>query len=141
MELPSRREFAVKNALRINLAIALTLTSAILFLVPSAGEGLPLLHISPGHAVSPVDAAALAALFASFGLLALESWYQRERLRSLLARYPGRFVATGYATGLATGLLVASAFPSFRWWWAIGALLVITLLALVVTTMARGTTE
>ena len=90
--------------------------------LPDSVEGPTLIKIAEGHAISLLDAFAIIPLF--FGSLFLFSGIVRRRhiLVSDLNQHPrvGVLVPVG---GVGLGMLLASAFSSFFWWWAIGALL------------------
>ena len=91
--------------------------------VPARFEGLSLLVIGAGHALSLVDVVGILPLIAGASWLHSGLWSRRAVLKAWLRERPA--VAGGYlfAAGLGLGLLLASAFSDFFWWWAIGALL------------------
>lgn len=107
-----------------------------LLAAPSSVEGPVLLPISPGHAISRLDAVALVPLIA--GMLGVYAglWRRRTRIYQHAARSPGPFAVAVFAGGFGLGLLIASAFSTFFWWWAVGAVLfsvvLVTALLLVV---------
>ena len=87
----------------------------VLLAAPDAVEGPVLLPISPGHALSRLDAIALVPLVAGSFSLYYGLWRHRGRLRVAAALV--------FVGGFGLGLLIASAFSAFFWWWAIGAVL------------------
>ena len=95
----------------------------IVLALPASLEGPTLFRVSPGHAVSTVDAVGVILL--CFGSLILYRllWAQRLRLAQWTSRRPVLVLGGVFVSGLGLGLLVASAFSSFFWWWAVGAVL------------------
>jgi hypothetical protein len=110
-------------------AIAIALLAA-----PAQLEGPVLISISPGHALSVLDCAALLPLLTGLAFLYWEIWVRRYRLYDAMRRSPGKGTLGVFVAGLGNGLLLASAFSTFWWWWAIGAtlFLAMTVAALVV---------
>lgn len=94
-----------------------------LLAVPSQWEGLVLVPISPGHALSILDTIALVPLLIGVVWLYLGLWQRRRRLYESLQSSPQPGSLIVFASGLGLGLLLASAFSSFFWWWTIGAVL------------------
>jgi hypothetical protein len=101
-------------------AVAIAAGIAILAL-PARLEGPPLLPISPGHALSLVDAAGAVPLAAGSTWLHAGLWRRRERLALWARQRTAAAAGLTFAAGLGLGLLVASAFSVFYWWWAAGA--------------------
>ena len=95
----------------------------VLLAAPDAVEGPVLLPISPGHALSRLDAIALVPLLAGSFTLYYGLWRRRERLRMAASQALGLAAALVFVGGFGLGLLIASAFSAFFWWWAIGAVL------------------
>jgi hypothetical protein len=93
-----------------------------LLAAPSAIEGPVLLPISPGHALSAVDAVGVMPLVAGTCWLYAGLWQRRARLKTIAAAAPEAASAAIFVAGLGLGLLVASAFSAFFWWWAVGAI-------------------
>ena len=100
------------------IALALALLAA-----PAELEGPTLLPISPGHALAALDALALLPLLAGLISLQIGLWRRRGRLAETVRRSPGGAALGVFLGGLGLGLLLASAFSTFFWWWAIGAAL------------------
>ena len=100
------------------IALALGLLAA-----PAELEGPTLLPISPGHALAALDALALLPLVAGLVSLQIGLWRRRGRLAQAVRRAPGAARLGVFLGGLGLGLLLASAFSTFFWWWAIGAVL------------------
>ena len=90
---------------------------------PAAIEGPVILPISPGHALSVLDAIAVLPLVTGSFFLYRGLWQRRGPLRALALRTPGRAGALVLVGGFGLGLLIASAFSAFFWWWAVGAML------------------
>ena len=90
---------------------------------PARIEGPILVPISPGHALSVLDAVALIPLLAGTLSLYVGLWRRRVRLYRFALEAPGVAAAAVFIGGLGLGLLLASAFSAFFWWWAVGALL------------------
>ena len=117
------------------LVLALTL-----FAVPATLEGPALVPISPGHALSLLDALALVPLLGAVALLTVGLWRRRQRLSVAIMRSPWSASAVSLAAGAGLGLLLASVFPFF-WWWAIGAALFTMALAAVALAAAVASPE
>lgn len=90
---------------------------------PASIEGPVILPISPGHALSVLDAIAMLPLLVGSFFLYRGLWQRRGLLRDVGLRGPGRAGALVFAGGFGLGLLIASAFSAFFWWWAVGAVL------------------
>jgi hypothetical protein len=103
-------------------AIVIALGLVILAL-PASVEGPPLLPISPGHALSLVDAAGVLPLAGGSTWLHAGLWRRRARLADWSRGRLGASAGLTFAAGLGLGLLLASAFSAFYWWWAVGAAL------------------
>ena len=101
-------------------AVALGLA---LLAAPTRVEGPVLLPISPGHALSVLDAVALVPLLAGTFSLYVGLWRRRARLSRVARQAPGVTGLAVFTGGFGLGLLLASAFSSFFWWWAVGAAL------------------
>jgi hypothetical protein len=65
-------------------------------------------------------------------------WHRRARVYQLAARFPARFASAVFAGGFGLGLLIASAFSTFFWWWAVGAVLFGLVLVVAVVGLARS---
>jgi hypothetical protein len=102
---------------------ALIALGLLVLAMPSRIEGPVLLPISPGHAVSLLDAIGLVPLVAGTLGLYVGLWQRRAHASRLAARFPTRFASTVFTGGFGLGLLIASAFSTFFWWWAVGAAL------------------
>ena len=105
---------------------------------PTAVEGPVLLPISPGHALSVLDAIALLPLLAGSFSLYRGLWQRRGPLRDVAVDAPARAGTLVFVGGFGLGLLIASAFSAFFWWWAVGAVLFGTALVLAVTAARVG---
>jgi hypothetical protein len=92
-----------------------------LLAAPAAIEGPELLPISPGHALSALDAVGVMPLVAGTCWLYAGLWQRRARLQAMVAATPAAAGAAIFAAGLGLGLLLASVFSTFFWWWAVGA--------------------
>lgn len=113
-------------------AVSLALS---LLALPARLEGPVLVPLSPGHALTRVDAVALLPLLAGVAVMYGGIWRRRDRLLQSAGNRPGIGALTVFGAGAGLGLLLASSFSSFFWWWAIGAALLalttITALAIV----------
>ena len=116
---------------------ALLVLALILFAVPAGLEGRALVPISPGHALSLLDALALVPLLGAVAILTAGLWQRRQQLRVAVTRSPWSASAVTVGAGVGLGLLLAAVFPFF-WWWAIGAALFTVALAAVTLAAARG---
>ncbi len=103
--------------------VAVSLALSLLAL-PAHLEGPVLVPISPGHALTRVDTVALLPLLAGVAVMYGGIWTRRERLLQSAGNRPGIGALTVFSAGAGLGLLLASAFSSFFWRWAIGAALV-----------------
>ncbi len=95
----------------------LVAVSLLALVIPAALEGPVLVPISAGHGLSAVDMAG-ATLLAVGG-----TWLEVVVVRRLphLAAHPRTLFGLGILAGLGVGLMIASAFSTFFWWWAVGA--------------------
>ena len=113
--------------------------------MPASIEGPVILPISPGHALSVLDAIGVLPLLTGSFSLYRGLWQRRGSLRAVALRVPGPAGGLVFVGGFGLGLLIASAFSAFFWWWAVGAVLFgAVLLAAVVEAgkagnVARGT--
>lgn len=94
-----------------------------LFAAPARWEGPLLVSIGSGHALSVLDTIAIVPLLTGVHWLYLGLWQRRQQPHEFLEHSPDIACLGIFIAGLGLGLLVASAFSSFFWWWAIGALL------------------
>ena len=113
----------------------------VMLAAPDAVEGPVLLPISPGHALSRLDAIALVPLLAGSLSLYAGLWRHRGRLRVAASRALAPAAALVFVGGFGLGLLIASAFSAFFWWWAIGAVLFGGALLTAVLVAARSSSE
>ena len=90
---------------------------------PTAIEGPVLLPISPGHALSVLDAIAVLPLLAGSFALYRGLWQRRGPMRAVALNAPGPAGTLVFVGGFGLGLLIAAAFSAFFWWWAVGAVL------------------
>ena len=108
---------------------------------PTAIEGPVLLPISPGHALSVLDAIAVLPLLAGSFSLYRGLWQRRRPLLDVALDAPARASIVVFVGGFGLGLLIASAFSAFFWWWAVGAVLFGTALVLAVVVARDGASE
>ena len=106
---------------------------------PAAIEGPVLLPISPGHALSVLDAIGVLPLVAGALSLYYGLWLRRGRLYLIATRAPAAAAWIVFGGGFGLGLLIASAFAAFFWWWAVGAALYGTALLAAVLGASRET--
>ena len=109
----------------------------VLLAAPDAVEGPVLVAISPGHALSVLDAIAVLPLLAGSFSLYHGLWRRRGRLRLLASNALAPAGGLVFVGGFGLGLLIASVFSAFFWWWAIGALLFGSALLGAVLVVAR----
>ena len=105
---------------------------------PRRVEGPVRIPISPGHALAVLDAVALGPLLVGSAWLYGGLWRRRARLVAAVHASPGRSAGGVFLAGLGLGLLLASAFSTFFWWWAIGAVLVGAMAIAAVLVATRG---
>ena len=110
----------------------------VLLAAPDAVEGPVLVPISPGHALSRLDAIALGPLLAGSFSLYSGLWRHRGRLRLAASQALAPAAVLVFVGGFGLGLLIASAFSAFFWWWAIGAVLFGSALLSAVLVAARS---
>jgi hypothetical protein len=122
-------------------ALLMVALGVMLLAAPDAVEGPVLLPISPGHALSRLDAIALVPLLAGSFSLYYGLWRQRGRLRAAASQALAPAAVLVFAGGFGLGLLIASAFSAFFWWWAIGAVLFGSALLTAVLVAARPFSE
>ena len=91
--------------------------------MPASIEGPVILPISPGHALSVLDAIGVLPLLTGSFSLYRGLWQRRGSLRAVALRVPGPTGGLVFVGGFGLGLLIASAFSAFFWWWAVGAVL------------------
>ena len=103
------------------LALVSMAFGVLLLAAPASVEGPVLVPISPGHALSALDAVGVVPLTVGSFTLYAGLWKRRERLHALARQSPAIFTAGVFTSGFGLGLLLASAFSGFFWWWAIGA--------------------
>jgi hypothetical protein len=101
---------------------AIALGLAILAL-PAGVEGPPIVPISPGHALSAVDAFGVVPLTTGALWLHAGLWRRRARLAVWARGHAGAAAGLTFSAGLGLGFLLASAFSAFYWWWAVGAMM------------------
>jgi hypothetical protein len=118
--------------------IAVLAAALALFAAPAGLEGPVLVPIAPGHAISVVDAVALAPLLCAVAWLVAGMWRRRDRLRRRIISAPGLVTGAAFIGGFGLGLLIASAFSAFFWWWAIGAAVFATFLLSVAVLAGHG---
>jgi hypothetical protein len=121
--------------------LALIALGVLVLAAPSTLEGPVLLPVSPGHAISRLDAVGLVPLLAGIVGVYVGLWQRRARGFQLAAKSPARFASTVFAGGLGLGLLIASAFSTFFWWWAVGAVMFGVALVVAVWALARQVNE
>jgi hypothetical protein len=113
--------------------LALVLLGVGLLAVPGGSEGSVLVPISEGHGLSAVDAVG-AGLLAAGG-----TWLEVLVIRRLpqLGLSPRVLFGLGLLAGAGAGLVVASVFSGFFWWWAVGAVGLGVVVAVLVALVLR----
>jgi hypothetical protein len=109
-----------------------------LLAAPASVEGPVILPISPGHALSVLDAIGVLPLLAGSLSLYRGLWLRRRRLCKVASGAPAGAAAVIFAGGFGSGLLIASVFSTFFWWWAVGAGLFGAALLAAVLVARRG---
>jgi hypothetical protein len=94
-----------------------------IFAVPAAWEGPVLVTISEGHAIAVADALAIVPLVFGTALLYWGLWQNRATAVACARERPQHALLLTFCGGVGLGLLLASAFSSWFWWWAVGAVL------------------
>ena len=117
--------------------LILLVLAIVLLSLPDQIEGPVLIPISPGHALSVLDAVALIPLLCGTVFLQLFLWHRRDALVAQFKRNVPIGILITSAGGFGLGLLVASAFSLFFWWWAIGAGLLLVVLFIVLRIMIK----
>jgi hypothetical protein len=112
--------------------------SILLFVLPDNKEGIYLLNIGEGHGLSLLDTLALIPLLISVGWIQKGLWSRRIYLFNKITMYPGSASLLIFFIGLGLGLLIASAFKTFLFWWAIGGAIFILLLIYIVLTSGKS---
>ncbi len=110
-----------------------------LLALPAWMEGPIVLPIGPGHALSVLDAVALVPLVGGALWLHAGLVVRRSRLGEAIRSAPASAGAMLFVTGVGLGLLLASAFSTFFWWWALGALLFALGNALLIMVIEKST--
>ena len=103
--------------------VLLVAAGVALLAIPQRLEGPPLVQVGVGHAVSAVDLLGILPLAVGSLWLHIGLWRRRTRLDQWVREAPASGIGTFFVCGLGLGLLIGSAFSSFFWWWAIGAVL------------------
>lgn len=112
--------------------VILLCISVLLFALPDAWEGPLLLAVGNGHGLSLIDTIALAPLLFSTFWIQKGLWSRRIYLFNKITLYPGSASLLIFFIGLGLGLLIASAFSTFSYWWAVGGIIFIPLLLYIV---------
>ena len=100
--------------------------------IPDPWEGPVLYNIDSEHNLSLADLFAMVPLLISVTWIQRGVWKRRIYLFNKVTIYPGSAVIIVFFMGLGLGMLLASGFSSFRYWWAIGGILIISTLVNVV---------
>jgi hypothetical protein len=108
---------------RLVRAFALIAAALAIFAVPTAWEGPVLISVSDGHAIAVADAIAIVPLVCGTTLLYWSLWRDRAHAIAQMRERPAQALLFAFSGGVGLGLLVASAFSSWFWWWAVGAVL------------------
>jgi hypothetical protein len=109
-----------------------------LILVPDRWEGPVLYEINTEHKLTIVDLIAMLPLLVSVTWIQRGVWKRRIYLFNKVTVYPGAGVLIVFGMGLGLGMLLASAFFTFRYWWAVGGSLFIIMLVNVTLTSGRS---
>ena len=112
--------------------VILLCVSVVLFTLPDAWEGPLLLAVGNGNGLSLVDTIALLPLLISTFWIQKGLWGRRIYLFNKITMYPGSASLLIFFVGIGLGLLIASAFNTFLYWWAVGGILFVLLLLYIV---------
>ncbi len=112
--------------------VYLLLFAVFLILIPDPWEGPVLYKIDSEHNLSLIDLISMIPLLISVTWIQRGVWKRRIFLFNKVTLYPGAAVLVVFFMGLGLGMLLASGFSSFRYWWAIGGVLILTTLINVV---------
>jgi hypothetical protein len=112
--------------------VYILILAIILILIPDRWEGPVLYQIDNEHNLSLVDLVAMVPLLASVTWIQRGVWKRRIYLFNKVTIYPGAAVLIVFFMGIGLGMLMASGLLSFRYWWAVGGILVLTTLIKVV---------
>ncbi len=113
----------MKRAKWFSVGITLVIVGLVCLALPDVFEGREILVISPGHALSILDAFALVPLVFGASLLEYGIWRQRREVMQIWINNPASGAGVCFGAGIGLGLLLASVFSSFSLWWALGALI------------------
>jgi len=112
--------------------VVLLIISILLCAVPDKFEGPMLLNSGSGYGLSLIETIALIPLLVSAGWIQKGLWSRRIYLFNKITLYPGSASLLIFFIGLGLGLLIASAFSTFAYWWALGGSIFILLLLYIV---------
>lgn len=112
--------------------VYLLLVAILLILIPVRWEGPVFYKINEQHELSVANALAMIPLLISVAWIQRGLWKRRIYLFNKVTLYPGSGVLIVFAMGLGLGMLLASAFYTFHYWWAIGGIFILSTLVNVV---------
>ena len=100
--------------------VYLLLISILLFMVPVSLEGPVLIDFQEASDLTITDLIALISLMTSVVWIQKGLWRRRIYLFNRVTLYPGATTLLVFSMGLGLGMVLAHAFSTFRFWWAIG---------------------
>jgi hypothetical protein len=118
--------------------VYLLMFSILLFLVPASLEGPVLFDFQGASALSLTDLVAVIPLMISVIWIQKGLWRRRIYLFNRVTLYPGATTLLVFSMGLGLGMVLAHAFSTFRYWWAIGGASFIIILAIIVWKSGRS---
>ncbi|HLF33461.1 MAG TPA: hypothetical protein VI583_04460 [Cyclobacteriaceae bacterium] len=118
--------------------VYILILAILLILIPDRWEGPVLFQIDSEHNLSLIDLVAMAPLLASVTWIQRGVWKRRIYLFNKVTIYPGAAVLIVFFMGIGLGMLLVSGFSAFRYWWAIGGILVLATLIDVVLVSGRS---
>ncbi len=112
--------------------VYLLLLSIFLFFIPKNLEGPLLIAAGENQGLTFLNTLALIPLLISVYWIQQGLWKRRIYLFNRITIYPGAGSLLVFGMGIGLGMLIASAFNSFNYWWAIGGSLFLLILVIVV---------
>ena len=94
-----------------------------MFGIPDELEGPLLLRVGRSYMLSVLDSWALLPMMTGSVWLCWGLFKNRSGIIETIRLHPTQSAAGIFIAGLGLGLLLATAFMTFFWWWAIGAVL------------------
>ena len=112
--------------------VYLLIIAVLIIMLPKWLEGPVIYEIDDMHHLTLANAIALVPLMISVTWIQRGIWKRRIYLFNKVTIYTGSAVLVIFSMGLGLGMLLASAFFSFHYWWAVGGFLFLIMLVNVV---------